>query len=72
MNLERKMTIVRNFPSHVGGYDATLPEKRCGENDYVGQSCFRDGWFCAVTALNRKLDGESQDEERQKNEYETE
>jgi hypothetical protein len=46
---------VRNFPGHVGGYDAELPYRKCGDEDYHGVSCFRDGWACAVDAINKQL-----------------
>jgi hypothetical protein len=51
------LTMIRNFPSHVGNYDADLPEKECGENRYEEQCAFRQGWAMAVDAIN---DGISQ------------
>ena len=54
-DFKAQITMVRNFPSHVGGYDAELPEQQCGESDYHGQCCFREGWACAVDAINRRL-----------------
>jgi hypothetical protein len=49
------IAMVRNFPSHVGNYDADLPEKECGENRYEEQCAFRHGWSMAVNAINDKI-----------------
>ena len=50
-----QITMVRNFPSHVGNYDASLPEKECGEDHSHCHCCFRAGWACAVNAINSRL-----------------
>jgi hypothetical protein len=48
-----QITMVRNFPVHVGDYDKSLPERRC--NSYEEEYVFRDGWYQAITAINDKL-----------------
>jgi hypothetical protein len=50
-----QITMVRNFPTHVGDFNAALPEQHCGENNYKEQSAFRQGWSEAVWAINRRI-----------------
>jgi hypothetical protein len=49
------ITMVRNFPRHVGDYDATLPEHVCGEEEGDEHVAFREGWYYAVTTINNRI-----------------
>lgn len=53
-NYKEQIIMVRNFPHHVGDYDSKLPEEWC-EHDQHGQGCFRAGWSCAISAINKKI-----------------
>jgi hypothetical protein len=64
---EQIIAMVRNFPRHVGEYDARLPEESCGEENYDEQCAYRAGWSAAVGAINRRItkmqqEGEAGDE----------